>query len=325
LIDEARRGSLTAKTQGPKTLFKAVDAYLEYKRGRARSVRTPELEAERLSVVKAHFKDVRLSAITATAIQKYQHVRKAAGKSNRTTNMDVAALRRVLKHFKRWRALEQHVEMLPESESLIGRALTGEERKRLLEAAASNPEWAHMECAAILALNTTMRRVEVTHLRRRDVDLFKKCVWVRLSKNESGHRRIPLNADSLKALTRMMERADALGFKEPDHYLWFACKWNKLDPTQPIKKWDTAWRAVRKKAGLPGLRFHDLRHTIITELAEMGVPDSVMKSIAGHITQRMLDHYSHIRMTAKRQALDGLDAFRTEEVLRSLPQAETVQ
>ncbi len=57
------------------------------------------------------------------------------------------------------------------------------------------------------------------------------------------------------------------------------------------------------------------------------MPDSVLKSIAGHITQRMLDHYSHIRMTAKRQALDGLDAFRADEALRSLSStdAETVQ
>lgn len=131
---------------------------------------------------------------------------------------------------------------------------------------------------------------------------------------------------ALKALARMMERSDALGFTSPDHYLWFACKWNKLDPTKPIRKWDTAWRAIRDKANLPGLRFHDLRHTAITELAEMGVPDSVLKSIAGHITQRMLEHYSHIRMNArmnaKRQALDGLDAYRAEEVLRSLSHAD---
>jgi hypothetical protein len=41
----------------------------------------------------------------------------------------------------------------------------------------------------------------------------------------------------------------------------------------------------------------------------------------------MLDYYSHIRMTAKRQALDALDAFRADEALRSLPlaNAETVQ
>lgn len=94
----------------------------------------------------------------------------------------------------------------------------------------------------------------------------------------------------------------------PDHYLWFACKNNKLDPTKPMKKWDTAWRAVRDAANLPGLRFDDLRHTAIAELAEMGVPDSALKSITGRITQRMLEHYSHIRMNAKRQTLDRRDA-----------------
>jgi hypothetical protein len=63
-------------------------------------------------------------------------------------------------------------------------------------------------------------------------------------------------------------------------------------------------------AGLPGLRFHDLRHTVITELAEMGVADHVLESISGHLTRRMLEHYSHIRIDAKRQALDALDAAR---------------
>lgn len=63
---------------------------------------------------------------------------------------------------------------------------------------------------------------------------------------------------------------------------------------------------------LPGLRFHDLRHTIITELAEMGVPDHVMESITGHLSCRMLEHYSHIRLQAKREALEELDARRAE-------------
>ena len=75
-------------------------------------------------------------------------------------------------------------------------------------------------------------------------------------------------------------------------------------------KWDTAWRALRDAAGLHGLRFHDLRHTIITELAEMGVADHVLESITGHLSRRMLEHYSHIRIDAKRQALDALDVQR---------------
>jgi hypothetical protein len=75
-------------------------------------------------------------------------------------------------------------------------------------------------------------------------------------------------------------------------------------------KWDTAWRALRDEAGLSGLRFHDLRHTVITELAELGVADHVLESISGHLSRRMLEHYSHIRIDAKRQALDALDTAR---------------
>ena len=75
-------------------------------------------------------------------------------------------------------------------------------------------------------------------------------------------------------------------------------------------KWDTAWRALWDGAGLHGLRFHDLRHTVISELAEMGVADHVLESISGHLSRRMLEHYSHIRLDAQRQALDALDATR---------------
>jgi hypothetical protein len=162
-----------------------------------------------------------------------------------------------------------------------------------------------------------MRPVEVKHLRRCDVDLVKKLLHVRRSKNETSHRVIPLNTSALNALARMFERADMLGHTEPENYLWPACQWGRFDPTQPMLKWDTAWRALRDAAGLQGLRFHDLRHTVITELAEMGVADHVLESITGHLSRRMLEHYSHIRIDAKRQALDALDVQRG----RVLPEA----
>jgi integrase len=108
----------------------------------------------------------------------------------------------------------------------------------------------------------------------------------------------------------MFERADLLGHTEPEHSLWPACEWGRYDATKPMLKWDTAWRALRDEAGLPGLRFHDLRHTVITELAEMGVADHVLEAISGHLSRRMLEHYSHLRVDAKRQALDALDVQR---------------
>jgi len=45
-------------------------------------------------------------------------------------------------------------------------------------------------------------------------------------------------------------------------------------------------RSLRDAAGLPGLRFHDFRHTVITELAELGVADHVLESSSGHLSQQ---------------------------------------
>jgi len=81
-----------------------------------------------------------------------------------------------------------------------------------------------------------------------------------------------------------------------------------FDPTTPMKTWRTAWRKLTRAAGLPGFRFHDLRHHCITRLAEAGTPDQTLMAIAGHISQDMLEHYSHIRMQAKRAAVAALDA-----------------
>ena len=57
---------------------------------------------------------------------------------------------------------------------------------------------------------------------------------------------------------------------------------------------------------LGGLRFHDLRHHAITELAESQASDSTIMSISGHVSKEMLAHYSHIRLAAKRVALDSI-------------------
>ena len=59
------------------------------------------------------------------------------------------------------------------------------------------------------------------------------------------------------------------------------------------------------KAGVKG-RWHDNRHTLVTELAESGAGDEVIMSIAGHVSRAMLSRYSHVRMEAKRRALDDI-------------------
>ena len=63
---------------------------------------------------------------------------------------------------------------------------------------------------------------------------------------------------------------------------------------------------AKLKSPFEGFRFHDLRHQAITELAESKASDSTIMSIAGHVSRKMLAHYSHVRMDAKRNALDAL-------------------
>src|SRR5215212_8123529 len=87
---------------------------------------------------------------------------------------------------------------------------------------------------------------------------------------------------------------------------------SEFDPTRPIRTWRKAWNSLTKKAGLSGLRFHDLRHHAITELAESGASEQTIMAIAGHVSRRMLERYSHIRLEAKRNALEVLSAEKSE-------------
>ena len=67
----------------------------------------------------------------------------------------------------------------------------------------------------------------------------------------------------------------------------------------------TRLRAALKRAKLQ-IRFHDLRHTCITELAESQASEHTLMAIAGHVSRKMIEHYSHIRTEAKRAALDAI-------------------
>jgi integrase len=59
---------------------------------------------------------------------------------------------------------------------------------------------------------------------------------------------------------------------------------------------------------LGGLRFHDLRHQAITEMAEAGVSDATLMAVSDHMSRRMLEHYGHVRMAAKRTVLYKLES-----------------
>jgi integrase len=79
------------------------------------------------------------------------------------------------------------------------------------------------------------------------------------------------------------------------------------DPSRPTRGWRTAWRHALKRAGFH-CRFHDLRLTCTTKLSESQASEMTIMAIAGHVSRRMLEHYSRIRTAAKRAALDAIVA-----------------
>jgi integrase len=301
------------------------------------SIRT---EKERAKVVNKKFGEVPVSRITTDAVLEYVRERKAAGISNATVNRELDIIRGVLKKAKRWYLFADEIRPLPVRQN-IGRVLSYDEKLRLLKLASSRPEWQNAAWAATLALNTTMRGCEIKQLRWRDVDLIERALTVQRSKTEAGERVIPLNSDAWNTILLLYKRAQGLGEVRREHYVFPACEASHFDPMRAQTSWRTAWRNLTRltqcptcgeqqgpsetcvnlecnadikkvKSQLAGLRFHDLRHHAITELAESQASDSTVMAIAGHVSPKMLQHYSHVRIKAKRTALDALSVRRPE-------------
>ncbi len=314
-------------------LDEALESFSSSRLGRV-AERTSQIDKERSKVLKRLLGKIQVRKITAQVIRTYQDNRTREGVSGRTVNLEVTLLRQVLKRAKLWHSISDDVVNLPENREVIGKVLTQEQKLLLFKTAASRPEWEVAYCAAVIAANTTCRKVELLSLRWSDVDLFDKVLFVRRSKTDAGIRTIPLTIEALAAFARVFRRSEAFGGGLPEHPVFPACENSEIDFARHQKTFRTAWRslvketikqagdAAAKEAADAGedqerarlraaqpfqkFRFHDLRHQSITEMAEAGVPDAAMQSIAGHLSKKMLDHYSHVRMAAKRSAVEVL-------------------
>jgi hypothetical protein len=84
-----------------------------------------------------------------------------------------------------------------------------------------------------------------------------------------------------------LERADLLGHTEPGHCLWPACQLGTIRSDEADAAVGHGLRARCATAPACGLRFHDLRYAVITELAEMSVADHALESISGDLSRRI--------------------------------------
>ena len=156
-------------------------------------------------------------------------------------------------------------------------------------------------------MNTPQPPVELSAL---DLNLNERAGVVRLSRTEAGSRIIPLDEEAWSGFAALRQPADALGTYGPENYI-FHRLWPKIDATRPMSGWRSAWRSLRKAAGMPRMRYYDLRHQSVTEMLEAGVHEGVVREIAGHVDPAMTRHYSHPRLAARRAAVETLTAVST--------------
>ena len=241
-------------------------------------------------------------------VTKYQNDRLSEKASPKTINEEVGLLLRILGEpgdLIRLRLRKKKMLKLKTREA-IGKAYSEDEKQRMLEEAAKARS-PHIYLALTLALNAGMRDGEIKRLTWAQIHFDKKYLAVGRAKTAGGEgRTIPLNSELFAVLTDYVERyKQKFRATRPEWYVFPFGSPQPTDPTRHVTTLKTVWTKVRANAGVKG-RWHDNRHTLITELAESGAGDQTIMDIAGHVSKQMLKHYSHIRMEAKRSALEAI-------------------
>jgi len=273
-----------------KVTFKelAADLREDYKVNQRKSARRLE---NSLAHLEQEFGDSRAVDITTARITRYIAKRLEAGAAHATINRELAALRRALNlgRVSDKVARVPHMPMLTERNTRQGffeeeqfRALIGE-----------LPEY--LKAPVTFAYYTGMRRGEVLRLTWERVDLKEGCVRLEASDTKSGHARsIYLPGEVLEALR------DAHAVRRLDCQLVFH------NAGKPIGDTRWSWNAACKRAGCPGLLFHDLRRTAVRNMVRAGISERVAMRISGHRTRSVFDRYD---VTSERDLKEAAEAM----------------
>ena len=306
-------------------LFKvAADQWLATKRNLSRF--TGLHYKQYVASLSAEFADRLICDIRIGDIAKLQQKRQSEGLGNRAVNAEIQVLRQILKHFGLWANLQGRVRFLREPHD-TGKAVTHDDEELLLQAAAQSHSPALLP-RLVLALDTGIRANEMRHIRHHDLNpvwnngaIEAGWLTVSRSKTEGGTgRTIPLSRRVCAVLTLWLSRVPdppADGFLFPRHMVGIAGDSREsvvydVDFNRPGSEWKSAWAAACRSAAIH-YRWHDLRHTFVSRLAENpAVSEQTIMALAGHVSKSMLARYSHIRSAAKQAAIDALESQRRD-------------
>lgn len=267
--------------------------------------------------VTPHLGGLQLAKLQPIQIQNLYTVLENAGASPRMRQMVHMVLRRALSQAVQWGHLQRNPcegVKRPRAPRKSMNCFTKEQINQFLKAAQEDRLYA----LYLLALCTGLRQGELIGLKWSDVDLSSGSISVQRTvhelsgklcinepKTSKGRRQVTIPDIAIIALLK--HRDDML--KEKNDVEWVFC--------------DTSGKIVRAtnmrhrsfyplliKAGVPKIRFHDLRHTAATILLSQGVHPKIVQERLGHAQIAItLDTYSHVLPTMQKDAAEKVNEY----------------
>jgi integrase len=166
--------------------------------------------------------------------------------------------------------------------------------RQLLDAASEGQE----RTLLMTAVTTGARRGELLGLTWGDVDRERGRLWIRRSIGRGGTVQHPKSRRSIRAIAMPASLSAALRdhrmssrFKASTDYVFSSREGTALDGRNVSRM----FTATLKRAGLPTIRFHDLRHTFASLLIHQGAHTKFVSEQLGHASSQItLDRYGHL-------------------------------
>lgn len=233
------------------------------------------------------------TAISSDSVRSYIEKRLKTA-SNGTINRELAGLKRAFKLAVQAGTLLRvpHIPFLQEAPPRRG-FFEPEQFQAVLR---HLPVWIHP--VALFGYELGWRLREILRLQRHQINLEEG--WVRLdpgtTKNKEG-RLAYLSPGLLEVLRRQHEATRAL---ERQQERIIASVFHKGG--KPIGSFYKTWRTACRKAGVPGMLFHDLRRTAVRNMVRAGIPERVAMQISGHKTRSVFERYNIVSEGDLREA-----------------------
>jgi integrase len=260
---------------------------------------------------------LKLEALSAADIQQVYSEMEESGSSPRTRRFVHSVLRRALSQAVKLDLVARNVCTLVDPPKLVPtemKTLTKEEANCFLDAAKQDRLYAMY----VLALTTGMRQGELFALQWGDINLKEMNLSVRRTttmrkkvkepKTAKGKRRIELSAIAVDTLHEHRKRMVAEGQAASP---WVFCT-RQGGLLSAHNVYYRSYKPLLKKAGVPSIRFHDMRHTAATLLLLANIHVKIVSEMLGHSTIAItLDTYSHVLPSMGRDAANTMNSLLT--------------